>query len=697
MIIYNQIDIFKTPLTPDYKNVIDSHNDKDQYRNFLMNYEHITVTLDENRSLKENNGVVTVTVNFADEGVPYVEDYNYLCVRVFRNRSSSILPFPYYTYRFYFIEEIVDQFQSLNILTVTFRCKIDAFAENYELLQNSTKYDVNYMKRCHYDNVEYNSASGIVVNKPLNTKEPLVEMYPTTSSQTNRVLWARILTSKEVAYVSLDPISQGLKINDFDDVETSTPSTAFTRVFYMPIAVYKVGGFNKPTLNTLYKKATTKTSKETAEREGWTIPILWNMLDNFGNVVGISTYTASVLSIELTYFSPYSYEFEGDLLIIKDAKAAVLKMEYANEYDGNFSCAKCVATDSAITNSPLITKKDQKNSLSINATDVSEFLLFYNTGVTSNIYDTFITIDPNSFPYETRLAYAHIVDKVTALLYEPRSHFYPYFYTRFMIGGEQFDYIPTDRYYDGKITVLFDYLNKTNVGYKICTTQDRYSSDYTYYHTKSQVIQSVDSGNEYLRNNSNSILSGTLSSIGKSVISKGFTTPKLGKLSVKGKRALVNDAFDLASSVAEYKDYDNKADAHNLPDFNAFNDPYQDLLLYSYMDIKTDYDKIKVFDLLHYYGVALEQKLSLRLNQRELFDYKETEECSLPFITNMSQRLELEEAYNNGITRWHLPIFLSNNPDTPNEDKENMLWFDGNYINMNLQLREYYNEHGGPA
>lgn len=70
-------------------------------------------------------------------------------------------------------------------------------------------------------------------------------------------------------------------------------------------------------------------------------------------------------------------------------------------------------------------------------------------------------------------------------------------------------------------------------------------------------------------------------------------------------------------------------------------------------------DEREMYDLLanlHLYGYTHGECKSVKNNNRVWWDFCRTESCSLPNLTNYNDRYEIENAFNNGVTKWHAEL-----------------------------------------
>lgn len=699
MILTNECFIAKTPLDSDYLNVFDNYPSKEFYYNTIKRiYESLTYTFTE-RSIKEDNGRITFTVPPKNNvSFKFLSECNYLGLKL-RNG-----------YRFYFILEIVDQFTNKDTgdISVTYLCKLDSFTENYESLNNSNYNDKNHIVRRHIEEtyIDNNELKPLLIN----TIEEEVETYPTAYRTDTKVLWARIRCNTELSimrpYRRLDDgtIETEGGLDAYGSYEkykheiSNNPSSSIYPVFYIPLAYVRVRGFGEPEIVDTCKYATTKYELNNNNS------ILWQMLDENGKLRGITSETKGVISIELTYYSPYSYytttvnnkyliagredlRVSGSVLVIEDS---VFYLE--NSPTASNATVSRFAIDT-VTHTPLIVKEESK--LIINPIQ-GEFLLAYN--IEDNIRGYSETFNPFVGYIPTMSPSILEKDFGTVLDYEMRLKRYPYKFLTFKVKDNYIKIIPNEKSNNIYLDIIYD--NKTCINYKISDSVTRQAKQFNSVYSDSQAIQGLDSGSEYLRNNGFSMLTnvvggmvGTMTkgshinSTFKRSVKKGSRLKEVGRETSEYSKH-TTDPSRSVGAIASFIDADNSADFVQMPTLDAFNDMVQDCIMVGVSDILYDCDIERLFYDFHYYGINIGKIMSIRDNYHELFDYISTAECSLPFVSNRDQRSEIESAYDRGITRWHFLSIIDEYEYS--EEFLNLVWMNKDYVNLSNNMRNYY-------
>ena len=118
---------------------------------------------------------------------------------------------------------------------------------------------------------------------------------------------------------------------------------------------------------------------------------------------------------------------------------------------------------------------------------------------------------------------------------------------------------------------------------------------------------------------------------------------------------IASGATDLIGFYANQTDLKNRQDNYSVPSFIASDDiQYQDFPFILSCEMYDEDEIQTIITRWQRYGYKINKRGSVRENTRIDFDYVKTIDCNLPFITNIRDKNELESAYNNGITRWHI-------------------------------------------
>ncbi len=226
---------------------------------------------------------------------------------------------------------------------------------------------------------------------------------------------------------------------------------------------------------------------------------------------------------------------------------------------------------------------------------------------------------------------------------ESKLYTYPYNYTKFKIRDKEHINVNTDRY--DEFEVILDARDKTT---PILRFTEFGNADNTpvYVPIPSQNIISVDQLDLFNRNNGES----AYTNLGLGIVSKVLTGASTGNAGM-----IASGATDLIGFYANQTDLKNRQDNYSVPSFIASDDiQYQDFPFILSCEMYDEDEIQTIITRWQRYGYKINKRGSVRENTRIDFDYVKTIDCNLPFITNIRDKNELESAYNNGITRWHI-------------------------------------------
>ena len=226
---------------------------------------------------------------------------------------------------------------------------------------------------------------------------------------------------------------------------------------------------------------------------------------------------------------------------------------------------------------------------------------------------------------------------------ESKLYTYPYNYTKFKIRDKEHINVNTDRY--DEFEVILDARDKTT---PILRFTEFGNPDNTpvYVPIPSQNIISVDQLDLFNRNNGES----AYTNLGLGIVSKVLTGTSTGNAGM-----IASGATDLIGFYANQTDLKNRQDNYSVPSFIASDDiQYQDFPFILSCEMYDESEIQTIVTRWQRYGYKINKRGSVRENTRIDFDYVKTIDCNLPFITNIRDKNEIESAYNNGITRWHI-------------------------------------------
>lgn len=120
---------------------------------------------------------------------------------------------------------------------------------------------------------------------------------------------------------------------------------------------------------------------------------------------------------------------------------------------------------------------------------------------------------------------------------------------------------------------------------------------------------------------------------------------------VFGTASGVANAFDLNAQIS---DADNRLDTASIPSLSGTDSIFYDALILDRAWLINYNSNMAYYPDMHYKGCYFDQPELLTKNYKEVFDYAQTLECSIPQVKNPLARERLEQAYNRGITRFHI-------------------------------------------
>lgn len=226
---------------------------------------------------------------------------------------------------------------------------------------------------------------------------------------------------------------------------------------------------------------------------------------------------------------------------------------------------------------------------------------------------------------------------------ESKFYTYPYNYTKFKIRDKEHTNVNTDRYED--FEAIIDARDKTTPILRF-TEFDNADNTPVYVPIPSQNIISVDQLDLFNRNNGES----AYTNLGLGIVSKVLTGVSTGNAGM-----IASGTSDLIGFYANQIDLKNRQDNYSVPSFIASDDiQYQDFPFILSCEMYDESEIQTIATRWQRYGYKINKRGSIRENTRIDFDHVKTIDCNIPFITNIRDKNELETAYNNGITRWHI-------------------------------------------
>ena len=630
--LIDSIILVKTPLDNEYKNVY-KFELISVYIDFLLGFPNETIMPYLVKSVKSDNTSFNCVLL---KSLTQLKDYNYAIIN-----SNN-------TYYYYF----VTNFESLNDSEENPSCRIflekDVFANYMTILRSENT--PNKILQCHIDDTMLDSREEHVVCKNSLTTDNALPVVRNIVYN-NRILWLKITTGREIEASLI-----GIPDLPFDTYANyrgcgDNPLSAQIKVFYVPFIAS-----NAKFAYIEYKNENMEDSVYLRVR---------TMRDSRDEIYGILTSSDELLSIELTYYAPFSYHYgnvNGEWSVIFPFSNMIEnnKLLFAYFYSETDSNRTLLYEQNIFEPiSPLINDNKviflcatQRFSLNKESFNLNIFLRNALPDTISNIDGYNISIENYS-------------------LYEPRLYEYPYKYKSLLYNNEFHDIVPESNASTYKVEI--DYYNKPHALLKsyFDVFDEVPNIKYERLNRNGELQLVADSKEYYLRNNGASIGANNINAIGKSIRKKD---PSVG-------------LETLISSVASIIDADNAKDIYTEPSINALDDLiYQDgVFAVNVNAYKNTYFYNQIGESFRYYGVNWNRFGKLIEDVRTDFRYIRTEDCSIPSVKNIEDRKKLESIFNRGLTIWNI-----RNPTSPLDERPSARTLDKSGYNLPITMYKYY-------
>ena len=639
MRLYNFIEVFKTPLDKNYKNVYDEYSTYDEYITFLRKFPHNRVYTynSTTKSRRDTNGVFALQVSGYDS--LELHDYNYILFY-----TNVNVP------HFAFITSVSSLNDGSTSKACELECKFDAWSNNYFSFKSNNP--VLLTNRATYDNYLNRFYTNELMQNRIPTKKTFVKsLQPTefVGITTPRViLWQRVLVSKSIRV--------------YEGVYHTTPYNWYDNLQQLGglIPIYRVVGvidvatrrFVKCTVN-INGKASYDASPATY-RQIMSLTRTSKPYYKVANIDGVYGFNNT-----LTFTIPRIYSivqtFSGDDEII------------------NIN----IDTNCEIDNGSVDVTPD--NSSISPGTD--DFIVFteYNTSyeTTWSHEVTLPALPTTPSRYST---YISSIMESEGVYSE-----FPFKYYSIIINGEEYALIPEFEQHSStpvKFTIE-QYLDDRI--YKSLRIKRNVDVDKTIKAivVKDEMPTRIDQLEQYLNFNRNQleskyatrIIAGSTSAtlgiaaLAGAVATGGASLPLTvaamgavgGALSLGA--GLINEAIN---QKATKSDIANKPDIYSSNENNSLANMYfgdDIVLVYNEVDYTSEVIR-SLFTDIHHFGTTSPKYLNAFSRRRDIYDSIVTnEELRVPI--NDSDREELQSALRTGITFWHIvPYIQSNDRDT---------------------------------
>lgn len=654
--IIDKITLFKSNLDSDYKNVIDSFYNNINKDNLIIKmkalFDYKEITLDKTKSFDGNKKeFLTLDLIYTQEDI---NNYNYITIH--GRKTSDILSDKINL--FYFIDsyEFLYSNNSNQLSTIKFNLIWDSWTNNIDSIQkfkNQNDYSCKISRR-HKDLIyDYEADAGnlFIMYKNLLTDEENCITESTINESGKMILFARI-------YFTPDAKIESLYYDDNIGPETHDGmlTTLYPiKVMYVPLCV--VDKYTRQIINS-YKYYKIKFTEDES---------IIDKYDNFKLNYSILNYL-SVFSHE-SYNQPYHKNGVANETIHINEKSVITDASIIANIDFTFQAP--LVYEFFEGDSEGVYFNTSKSLISRVGEAVKGFLIGFACPVkysgygTSREYVKYTAIIPgNSRIWEN-------TDIDSKSLIEPRINQYPYSYSSLYTNTFEVPLIPD---YDT------NYFNVEFYGFNVTTPYIRiYRDDQPrqikkYYLSNNGSLQLVgDSLTQYLRENSAKITEQKAMGVLSSSIGTLTGNPLL----------IASNAINNINIMAKKIDADNRADSVMIPSFLSINDTeIQDSVIHLKYSIKDKNEKERICNYFTYYGININRIENPIVNERLNFDYVQTENINLSqVIKNNYDRKNIERAFNNGITKWHIDTCYS----------EAFKTFNKNYVNMQYNLGKILN------
>ena len=606
----SKVYIFKTPLDKEYRSVVDYTsknmiNSQPIYKQCMMFfdyklcYERIAPSV---RSINLNKNI-SITIEYDNIEVDFdnIREYNWLVFVSYPDEK------PYY----YFIEDYTIH---NNLTEITFNLKWDAWTNNLKTMLESNT--VNHIERRHIDDF--------------------------TTPNSNNISYGRNYISDE----------EECPVNKYCEPDIGDPKYVILYKRYwlngehITLTGENGGSYNFPLLSSLnpivvFMRPYCVIDKKTREIAPFQY---YRFSDDEPND------WQNTIGRPFDYFEPYEAETSGNF------STAILYCDLTTHPQIQFN----------IDTSQQIVGGIPTYGMRIGGWGQVHFDdVIVAHGFVASFEDMLFTKEYEEFQedlrYKVATTYMNTVYKSKNFglmaMYEPRLHQYPYEYTSYKFGQNVVDLIP---HRDSEFATL-----KMYVGNRVSPQLHVKIGDeirpYGYYKASNfgSLPTVTDSLSQYLlqnasQNATNMIFNRINLAIGALHTVQGATEKSPDKMmsGVKSMLSSIHNTMNLSSRI---KDEDSKQDQYNIPSTFAMDDlNYQDDLARIRSLIIDDTYKTRLLKRFNLYGINFDNFGNVFENTRNNFDYVLTSNCLLPIIKDAEDRAEIENAFNNGIRKWHL-------------------------------------------
>ena len=610
--IINNIKLYKTPLDSSYANVFDSYSTVNEYEEFLKEYyQYLELDLTQNKSIRTTDG-------FAEIVLPYyqssVRDYNYLQI------TSNGLSF------FYFIIGT----QSLddgNTPSTRMSLKWDAWANNYRYssLKGSVLRSTDSTSRVYIDGNDNYIYS---INRAVETLQFKIrrttigsasQLY--SNNENYVVLWLRLRMYKDLYTATSYNNVNGVKTpTGYDDLRGCIYSQITTPIIYMPLCI----------VNPLTRKIVKPYSIQFFNSNG-PHAVRYPVGDKGGiiwyDLNAIVNEKPAILNADLTFLPPFTYE-------VNEVDVGVIEIVPNADYGLVYTAKDPLKFLELEINNDLGQYEHRPTTFVYGFSDI---------GQKTHNFKPFTNIVQNISPAS--------INKNINKLYEGALLSYPFRYYELYVNGA---FMPISfPYFIRNCRLTIDTVATANAKFKLEFGNEQ--NPFSNIQIGSFALIRTDQLESYLATNgerlglerANALLSSG-ASVAKAIVAPSPNTIIGAVSSVEG------SLLSLVGIQAKLKDLDNAPDAFNTTSANALDDMlYQDDILFYDCDIYDDYIANALYDDIHMYGIQSGGYADFKSNAHYTYDFVKGE--LIPnSIKNYNDRIELQAAFMQGITKWHI-------------------------------------------
>lgn len=617
------IKLYKTPLDSNYRNVFDEYRNSGEYEQFLgANFQYISINVETDKSRMDRNGSFSLIL--AGYTSQDLHDYNYMS---FSETNEDI--------KFAFITAVNSKNDSSSNSTKSCEliCKLDTFANHYIELQLSNVRG-HIIHGTFEQNLHKALPNGAYLDKPRITQTCVKRLSSLQNTYNNNisVLWQRIYVNANSSTI--------VRIKQIEGVVT-TDSGARTLIqgqplcFYIPVGIVD-GNQSYNLLRNCNITATrfdyTMLNPDTSVNPNYNKYFLHETVLGSGvsSVQDVDNHTwdhelksDTILKSELTMWAPFRFHVEGN------NPSYWVVVENSSVYIGLCGNFYGFIRDESISQSQ--------------------------TGVEYEIpvdLPTFLSEHRNNTTVESILSH------------EYSAFQYPYNYYRVLMRDKVIDIKPNEL----RVFIEVKSTSMNNILYRFVYRDTFYTSweEWKPIISPGEFVTAYSQLEAYLRANGNRAVTQEAFAIANSVMKIPYSF--MGRQSFRTipgvysrMAGIAGTSINALEGPAQYRatidDYSNMLDSISIPSVDAIVNAE---LLDEIFITKCTADKISDYDYKnaivnhHCFGVDIDTNENITSVHRDYFDIKQTSNLHITIPMNEEDRKELEEAYNRGITFWHI-------------------------------------------